>query len=530
MEARDFLKKDELRTAEEEIDVRLVLEQYHAAMTEVSVLRDENAELKEQLAQLKKYVYGQKSEKTEIVLEAGEQISMFDEAEQESDVNPKNVQTTEVKAHKRVKRAREELNPDLKVEEEFHTVTNRTCDQCGAEMIVIGKEKIRDELVYIPAQLFIRRHVSEVVKCPVCGMDESRDADLPDIEKCHIRTAEVPEPMIPHSFVSPELLAHIVYEKYCNAMPLYRLEKDFAAKGANISRTTMANWIITASQLWVKPVWEQMHKELVESSVIHADETVVKVLNEPGRKAKTDSRMWVYCNGKVNDHSNILFEYQPTRNGDHAAKFLGDYSGYAVCDGFDGYNKLKKAKRCGCWAHVRRKFVDALPKDKDLLATSAAAKGVEYCNRLFLLERKYSGENEKGNRITEPLSTEQRYMERQTHSKVVLDEFFTWVEGLAVSGGTKLAKAVSYAKSEKKYLYRFLESGEIPIDNNRAENAVRPFCVGRKNWLFSASVKGAQASAMMYSIAATACANRMNVEDYLTELFRNPPGTLVMPW
>ena len=134
------------------------------------------------------------------------------------------------------------------------------------------------------------------------------------------------------------------------------------------------------------------------------------------------------------------------------------------------------------------------------------------------------------NRIAEPLTAEQRYPERQKHSKAVLDEFFAWAEGLTVSGGTKLAKAVSYAKSEKKYLYRFLESGEIPIDNNRAENAVRPFCVGRKNWLFSASVKGAEASAMMYSIAATACANGMNVEQYLTELFRGEAGTVVLPW
>lgn len=196
----------------------------------------------------------------------------------------------------------------------------------------------------------------------------------------------------------------------------------------------------------------------------------------------------------------------------------------------DGYNKLKSAARCGCWAHVRRKFVDALPTDKELLATSAAAKGVEYCNRLFRLERRYAGEDEKGNRIGEPMTAEQRYIERQTQSKAVLDEFFAWAEGIEASGGTKLAKAVSYARAEKKYLYRFLELGEIPIDNNRAENAVRPFCVGRKNWLFSASVKGAEASARMYSLAATACANDKNVEDYFTELFRSPAGTVVMPW
>ena len=232
----------------------------------------------------------------------------------------------------------------------------------------------------------------------------------------------------------------------------------------------------------------------------------------------------------MNDHSNILFEYQPTRNGDHAARFLGEYSVYVVCDGFDGYNKLKKVARCGCWAHVRRKFVDALPSDKELLATSAAAKGVEYCNKLFLLERQYSGRNEKDEQIAEPMTEEERHNARQARSKPVLEAFYAWLDTLEVSGKTALAKAVQYAKNEKKYLCRFLESGDIPIDNNRAENAVRPFCVGRRNWLFSASVKGADASAMMYSVAATACANEMNVEEYLTELFRCEAGTVVLPW
>lgn len=519
MEQRDFLEKDAIRTAEMELRVRAVLAENTALHEENAALKDENAELQERLAYLEKVVYGQKSEKSEVVLHAGEQISMFDEAEQESDVNSKPLQMTEVKSHKRTKRTRDEIMADLPVEEVFHTVEDKTCDKCGSEMTVIGREKIRDELVYVPARLFLRRHVAEVVKCTACGMDESRDAELSDIEKCHIRTAEVPAPMIPHSFCSPELLAHIVYEKYCNAMPLYRLEKDFAARGTNLSRTTMANWIIMAAQLWMKPVWEKMHKELVTSSVIHADETVVQVLNEPGRKAKTDSRMWVYCNGKVNDHSNILFEYQPTRNGDHASKFLGDYRGYLVCDGYDGYNKLRNATRCGCWAHVRRKFVDALPGNQELLPASAAARGVEYCNKLFLLEREFT-----------ELTPEERYTARQAKTKPLLDEFFAWLESITVSGGTKLAKAVSYAKAEKKYLYRFLESGEIPIDNNRAENAVRPFCVGRKNWLFSASVKGAEASAMMYTVAATACANGLNVEEYLTELFQCKAGTVVLPW
>ncbi len=177
-------------------------------------------------------------------------------------------------------------------------------------MEVIGREKICDELVYVPARLFLRRYIAEVAKCSACGKDEALDAELSNIEPFQIRHAEVPAPMIPHSFCFPELLAHIVYEKYCNALPLYRLEKDFAAKGAQLSRKTIANWIICAATMWVKPVWEQMHRELLDSGVIHADETVVQVLHETGRKSKSSARMCgVYCGGGIQAHSNILFEY-----------------------------------------------------------------------------------------------------------------------------------------------------------------------------------------------------------------------------
>ena len=191
---------------------------------------------------------------------------------------------------------------------------------------------------------------------------------------------------------------------------------------------------------------------------------------------------------------------------------------YLVCDGYDGYHKLKTAARCGCLAHVRRKFVDALPTDKELLSTSAAAKGVESCNRLFQLEREFAA-----------LTPEARNMERHAKSKPLLHEFFAWLDSITVSGGSKLARAVSYARSEKKYPCRFLESTDVPIDNNRAENAVRPFVIGRKNWLFSASVKGAEASAMLYSVAATACANGFNMEDDFTRLFSQSPGTYFCP-
>ena len=252
-----------------------------------------------------------------------------------------------------------------------------------------------------------------------------------------------------------------------------------------------------------------MKEKLLSQLVIHADETVVQVLHEPGRKAKTDSRMWVYCTDSSADRYLALFEYSPTRNGDNAANL--------VCDGYDGYNKLEKVIRCGCWAHARRKFVEALPTDKELVSTSMAAKGVNLINELYEIERSFDG-----------FTPEEKHKQRQEHLKPALDVFFAWLETINASSGTKLSKAVSYALNEKKYLYRFLGSPYISIDNNRAENAIRPFVVGRKNWLFSNTQNGARASALIYSLAVTACANGLNVEDYFFRLLTSDVS--VMPW
>ena len=441
MEQKDFLAEEAIGTPEDEIDVRIVLR-------ENAELKEENACLKERIANLEKLVYGQKSEKTEVILPNSEQIPMFDEAEAEA--SPTAAKEITVAEHKRTKRTRDELTKDLPRE----TVVcegPKTCEVCGAPTEVIGQEKIREELVYVPAKFYVREYVAEVVKCTECGKDESRDAELPDIEPCVILKGKAPEAMIPHSFCSPELLAHIAYEKYANAVPLYRQEKDFKAKGAVLSRTTMANWIIWSAEQWIKPIFAAMKTELLSSPVIHADETVVQVLHEPGRKAKTDSRMWVYCNGKLNDRSVILFEYTPTRNGDNAARFLGSYTGYVVCDGFDGYNKLKSVTRCGCWAHARRKFADALPNKKEIQPDSAAVKGVEFCNRIFELEREYDGlcpeYAENGSvtgwtKVREALDSEARRKQRQEKTKPVLDDFFAWLETVAPASKSALSSAV----------------------------------------------------------------------------------------
>lgn len=496
---------------------------------EIFMLKDRLAEVTEELANLKKLVYGQKSEKTEVILNGSEQMCMFNEAEENVDkVIRESEKEVTVPEHKRKsRRTHEETFENLPIEEVLHEVENRSCSGCGKQMEPVGREFVRDELVYVPARLFVRKHYAEVLKCPECSKDETQDAGFSDVPSPVFRKALVPSPMISHSFCSPELLAHILYEKYVMAIPLERQSKNLWSMGIMLSTATLSNWVIHAAEHFFEPIYLRMKTDLMSCSVIHADETVVQVLNEPDRKARTDSRMWVYCAGKYEEHSNILFEYTPTRRGDNAEKFLRGYSGYLVCDGYDGYNKLTEARRCGCFAHARRKFVEALPTDKTALASSASAKGVELCNEIFLLERGFEGKDSEGRKIKEPLTPNERYDQRQERLKPLLDGLFLWLNELKPNGGTKLAKAVQYCLNEKRYLYRCLEDGNIPIDNNRAENAIRPFVVGRKNWLFASSVRGAKASAVIYSLAATATANALNVEKYFTQLCRSE---YTLPW
>ena len=488
---------------------------------ENDVLRAEIERLQQQVDMLRKAAFGQRSEKKMLHnTENPEQLSLFNEAETEA--RREESEEVTVPAHKRKKkRSRAEILKELPVEEVIHEVEDRICDKCGSEMKTVGKKFVHDELVYVPAKLFIRKHYVEVVKCTSCGKNESKDAELDDIEKEHFRKAKAPAMLIPRSFCSPELLAHVIYSKYINGMPLYRIEQDMKDHGVMLSRTTMANWIIKIAEEKAKTVYELMKAELLSGRIIHADETVVQVLHEPGRSAKTQSRMWVYCTPACSEKYLVLYDYCQTRGGYNAVSFLGNYDGYVVCDGYDGYNRLTQAKRCGCFAHVRRKFVEALPTDKELWEASVAAEGVKRCDRLFALEREYDGRDKDGKKVREPLSPEEKNRRRNEEVRPLLDDFFNWLMTVDPVSGSSLAKAVQYALNEKRYLYGFLADPGIEISNNRAENAIRPFVVGRKNWLFSDSPKGAEASAMLYSLLVSAKMNGLNAEEYLVKLFRS---------
>jgi hypothetical protein len=474
---------------------------------EIQRLNEKIERLEHNLSVVNKLSFGAKSEKTEYLADG--QLSMFNEAEKESDgKDPAKEKKTVVKEHTRKpKRTREELSENLPVKEVVVPLSEaeRKCDVCGADMELVGKEYVHSELVYEPAKYYVRKIFVEVWKCTRCGTDESRDQNLPDIEKAAFKKAAAPGLLIPKSFCTPELLAHIIYEKYVTATPLYRQEKVLEAIGVHLSRTTMANWIIYAAKRWLSPVYEEMHRQLLTLPVIHADETVVQVLKEPGKKPQTDSRMWVYCGG--NETKYVLFEYQPTRNGDHAKRFLGDYGGALVTDGYAGYNKLTNVTHACCWAHVRRKFAEALPEDGEAAKTSMAAKGLEFIDGLFSAER--------------DIADMERIREiRKETSQKIIDDFYEWL-GSFTANSAALQKAVGYAVSLKKRLTAFLDDPNIPLSNNRAENAIRPFVIGRKNWLFSDTVHGAESSAVIYSLIETAKANGQKPEAYLIDLMRN---------
>ena len=498
----------------------------NGAEERIKELEFEVSHLKEVVAQYRKMLFGQSSEKTKYTEEIPDQLSLFNEAEAEADLKEREKSIVVPEHSRKAKRTHEELFENLPVEEVVLTIPEeeRSCGKCGSTLVPVGKEKVCDKIIIIPAQLKIERTFRESYKCVSCGKDANQDGTLPDIEKSTIIKAPVPEPVIPNSLASASAVAYVMYEKYVNAMPLYRMEQDFKNKGLLLSRTTLANWIVTASDKWLLPLWEAMKTELLRRRVIHADETTVQVLKEPGRKAVQKSYMWVYCSGEFEEKPAVLYEYAQTRAGANAGKFLDGYHGYLVADGYDGYNGVK-AIRCGCWAHLRRRFKEAIP-DTDA-GNSKAKLGFEYCNRLFDLEKQ----------LKELLSDE-RQKQRPLLAKPLLEEFWSWLDKLVPVGGTKLAKAINYARSEKKYLSVFLDAPEVPVSNNRCENAIRPFTLGRKNWLFSATPKGAKSSAIVYSIIESAKANGLNPYNYLLYLFTAlpklglNPGTIrmVLPW
>ena len=448
--------------------------------------------------------FGTSSEQTD-----SSQMSIFNEAESNANLIAPEPELTEVKTHyrKKTRLTTDKLPKDLPVEIIEHEIPAEDCicSECGNKLHTMGRET-REELKIIPAKAVIVRHVRHVYTCRNCEVNSDHAVIL---------KADMPEPVIKGGFASPETIAHIAVQKFMMASPLYRQEQEWKQNGILLSRQTMSNWLIKASDEWLEPIYEEMKRRLCSHEVLHADETTLQVLKEPGKSAQSKSYMWLYRTSGEAKHQIVIYDYQPDRKHIHPETFLKNFNGYLHCDGYSGYHKLPdNITIVGCLAHLRRKFFDSLkmlPKEKQ--ADSSSAKGVAYCDKLFRLERQFSS-----------ITPDNRLKERERLSRPIFDEFYNWVAGLAALPNTLLGKAVHYAESQRKYLERYLLDGRLEISNNRAERSIKPFVIGRKNWIFSNTQGGARASAIYYSLIISARENGLNPFEYLTWIFTNAPN------
>ena len=379
------------------------------------------------------------------------------------------------------------------------------------ELFPGGYERFPDEvyskLEYHPASFEVLEHHIAVYR------SKTNDA---------IIRAEHPKELLDGSIATASLAAGIMNAKYVNAMPLYRLEKELERQELNLSRQTMANWMIVLSERYLSLLWDRMKEKLLTHHVIHADETPVLV-NRDGRKAGSKSYMWVYRSSVYDEHPVILYDYHKTRNADSLEEFVKGFRGKIVSDGYASYHKLAEKfpqdiTVCGCWAHMRRKFSDIVKSaggsGKRKPKFTLASYGLSRISQIYHMD----------NQLRE-LSDDEIKRERNLTIRPMVEAFFAWADErrTEVAGGSNIGKAFSYALNQKKYLMEFLDDPAVPLDNNAAERAIRPFVIGKKNWVMIDTVHGAQASAIIYSIAETAKANNLKPYQYFKYILEEMP-------
>ena len=452
--------------------------------------QSENDNLKAELAWFRQKLFGSSSERR--MDDIAGQMSLFENLPEEE----KPVELIEPEIVEQPKKPRKK-KPTLA--EQFKDIPTRQvtvntlsdedkiCPLCGSEMLAIGTEVIRSEVVYTPPKLERIEYIATTYACPEC-----KDTEEPQFIKDNGKPA-----LIPGSYASESLLAYILYRKYGLYIPLYRQEQDFLQQSAPIGRASMAHWIITAAQEYIQPMYDYFHRELLKRRFLMMDETPVQVLKEEGRRAQSKSYFWLVRTGEDGLNPIILYNYTPTRAGENAKRFLnGIMPGfYLMADGYQGYNKVNETNRCCCWAHIRRYLLEAIPKGQEKDYSNPAVQGVLYCNKLFEYERSYK---EKG------LSFKQIYNRRLKDQKPVIEGFLAWLKQVNPGSNGKLKKAITYIRNRRNAMFTFLEDGRCSLSNNPSENSIRPVTVGRKNWLFSKSVEGAEASMGIYTIVEMA--------------------------
>ena len=475
-------------------------------------LEQENAELSMKLAWYEEKFrlnqqkrFGASSERTNT---DEEQLRLFDEPELVADPTVEEPTVETITIHRKKKQGeREKRLKELPTETITYELPEeeQECPQCGNHLHTMSTE-IRRELKIVPAQVSVVEHHRHIYACRHC---EKEALHTP------IRKAPMPEAVYPGSLASPSSLAYLIDKKYVEGMPLYRLEQQFDRQGIPLTRQTMANWLIFAANRWLRPLYDRMHELLRQRDLLHADETTLQVLHEPGRAPQTTSYLWLYRTGRE-EPAIVLYDYQRTRATEHPWQFLTGFKGYLHVDGYAGYNGVPDVTLVGCWAHARRKYdeaVKALPAEKRK-APTVAKEGLDYCNRLYAIERKLKD-----------ATPEERYEARQTHSRPILEEFLAWLlaQKDQVLPKSSLGEAITYSLNQWNKLTAYVQDGRLEIDNNRSERSIKPFVMGRKAWLFANTPKGAQSSATIYSIVETAKENGLNPFAYCEYVLEQLP-------
>lgn len=478
-----------------------------ATLTEQNKEKDAEIErLSQILLNMQRARFGQRSEKRAYLLDDNTlQVSLFDQSAADAACAPPEEALSQtagaeipVASHARKKkRTLEELCATLPVEEHIVDLPEEEKQNAeGQQLVCIGREYVRTELVLERAKVKVVKHYRKVY----ADREQENQTGYAEIYKPMMSA-----PLLAHSYVSASVATEVLVRKYVDGMPLYRQEQMWNRMGVRLKRGTMANWAIQIAEIYLRPIWQQMRETLLTQSAIHADETVLQVLKEENRPASAESRMWVYASAKRADIQIRCFDYKDNRSGECAKDFLSGFHGILISDGYSGYNKVPDVIRAGCWAHARRKWVEAMPKGATV-KNSKAAQGYEFCNRLFAVEREL-----------EKLPSEARQRQRLEKSEPILNEYWAWLDTIWNPSG-KLKDAVTFSRNQREYLLAFLHHGDIEISNNQVENAIRPFVVGRKGWLFSDTPQGAVASAILYSIMETAKANGLNLDKYIQHL------------
>ena len=470
----------------------------------------ENDNLKAELAWFRQKYFGASSERR--IVDVTGQLNLFESLPEEEEpvelIEPEVIPTPKKPRKKKPTLAEQFKDiPTRQVNVDTLTDEEKACPICGTQMVPIGTELIRSEIVYTPPKLERIEYIATTYSCQVCKQTE---------EVPFVKDNGIPG-LIPGSYVSESLLAYIIYRKYGLYIPLYRQEQDFLQMNAPISRTSMAHWIITAGIEYIQPMYDYFHRELLKRRFLMMDETPIQVLKEEDRRAQTKSYLWVVRTGEDGLNPIILYNYTPTRAGENAKQFLkGINPGfYLMADAYQGYNKVNETNRCCCYAHIRRYLLEAIPKGHEKDYTHPAVQGFLYCNKLFEYERTYK---EKG------LSYKQIENHRLKDQKPVVEGFLAWVNHVTPGDNAKLKKAIIYIKNRRDFLMTYLEDGRCSLSNNLSENAIRPVTVGRKNWLFSDTPEGATANSLYLTIVEMAKAYDLNLYEYLKFLLENRPS------